>query len=90
VAAYLGDLFGLYVGATVQEEDMADRAAPGFEVGEFQSAFQDWLRALPPGEFPNMVALAPELSSGSAEDRFEWGLDVLLRGVATFIPAPRQ
>jgi AcrR family transcriptional regulator len=86
VAAYVGDLFGVYVGAIVQEEDMADQAAPGFDVGDFQAAFRDWLRALPEDEYPNLVALAKELSTGSAEERFEWGLEVLLRGVATFIP----
>jgi hypothetical protein len=38
---------------------------------------------LPPDRFPNVVALAIPLTSGAENDeRFEFGLEVLVRGLA--------
>jgi hypothetical protein len=38
--------------------------------------------SLPPAQFPNTVALVDELMSGGPDERFEFGLDVLVRGLA--------
>jgi hypothetical protein len=35
-----------------------------------------------------MLALADKLTAGSADDRFEWGLDVLVRGLASYLEVP--
>ena len=87
VAAYVGDLFGLYLGASVYEEDTAE--ADGVGADDFGAMFRDWLASLPPEQFPNMIALAGPLSAGSVDDRFEWGMDLILRGLATYIDTPR-
>ncbi|HWC39462.1 MAG TPA: TetR/AcrR family transcriptional regulator [Acidimicrobiales bacterium] len=89
-AAYVGDLFGLYLGAFVHEEDMMAKSAAGQSPEDFAASFKDWLSALPAEQFPNMVALAGPLAAGSVDERFEWGLDVMLRGLATFIPPSRS
>jgi AcrR family transcriptional regulator len=89
-AAYVGDLFGLYLGAFVQEEDMMAKSAAGQPPEDFAASFKAWLAALPAEQFPNMVALAGPLAAGSVDERFEWGLDVLIRGLATFIPPARN
>jgi hypothetical protein len=39
------------------------------------------IEQLPPDRFPNMVALAGPLTSTA--DRFEFGLDVIVRGLAS-------
>jgi Tetracyclin repressor-like, C-terminal domain len=38
--------------------------------------------SLPPARFPNTVALVDGLMSGGPDERFEFGLDVLVRGLA--------
>jgi AcrR family transcriptional regulator len=83
VAAYVGDLGSLYVGAFAHELDVTPQAAP-----DFPAMAAAWFRSLPPGQFPNTVALADKLTAGTAEDRFEWGLDVLVRGLASFLDTP--
>lgn len=40
------------------------------------------LGALPPDAYPHLTATAGELFSGTAEDRFEYGLTLLLEGIA--------
>ena len=84
VAAYVGDLAGLYVGGFAYEQEVAQ--VPGRQDGLAQMVA--WLRSLPEDRFPNTVALAAELVAGSAEDRFEWGLDVIVRGLASYLEVP--
>jgi AcrR family transcriptional regulator len=84
VAAYVGDLAGLYVGGTAYEMDVT----PGGQDAEMAAKFADWMRSLPPGRYPNTVALADKLVTGTFEDRFEWGLDVMVRGLATYLDVP--
>lgn len=84
VAAFAGDLGSLYVGAFAHEQDVTPLAAHA----DFAAQAAAWLRSLPPGEFPNTVALADKLVAGTAEDRFEWGLDVIVRGLASYLTSP--
>jgi hypothetical protein len=44
---------------------------------------RDYFRSLPRDRFPNVVALADDLMRADPDDRFEFGLDVLIRGLAT-------
>lgn len=81
VAAFAGDLLGLYVGAFAYEESL------GGDVDKQVDQFREWLLSLPPSRFPNFVALAPLMTAGGPDERFEWGLDVLVRGLASFGPA---
>ncbi|MGH2949897.1 MAG: TetR/AcrR family transcriptional regulator C-terminal domain-containing protein, partial [Solirubrobacteraceae bacterium] len=41
-----------------------------------------YLTSLPPSRFPNTVELVDELMAGGPDERFEFGLDVLVRGLA--------
>ncbi len=84
VAAFAGDLGSLYVGAYAYELDVA----PPDDQAEFAGQFAGWLKSLPRQQFPNLVALAGAMTRGSAEDRFEWGLDVLIRGLASYLTDP--
>jgi AcrR family transcriptional regulator len=83
VIALGADLLALYVGAVSYEESMTD---PEHMVdGDWQETFVAELRSyfeqLPPDRFPNLVALAGPLTSTA--DRFEFGLDVIVRGLAS-------
>jgi len=69
------DLLALYVGSVSYEETLMD-FEPTF-VDELRSYFEQ----LPHDRFSNIVALAGALTSTA--DRFEFGLDVIVRGLAS-------
>ena len=85
VAAFVGDLAGLYVGSFAYELEVTPVPGPGDEQRAQMAA---WLRSLPRDRFPNTVALATQLVAGSADDRFEWGMDVIVRGLASYLDVP--
>jgi AcrR family transcriptional regulator len=77
------DLLALYVGGVAYEESLDgaqgldDPAAVEQFIGELRGYFE----RLPRDRFPNIVAMAGPLTSDA--DRFEFGLDVLVRGLAS-------
>ena len=85
VAAFVGDLAGLYVGAIAYELDVTPSAGRG---PEFLAQFTAWMKSLPADRFANTRELADTLAASSVEDRFELGLDVLVRGLATYLTEP--
>ena len=85
VTAFVGDLGGLYIGAIAYEQDVTPLAG---QEGEYLAQFTSWIRSLPADRFPNTVALADLAVAGSAEDRFAWGMDVIVRGLATYLTEP--
>jgi AcrR family transcriptional regulator len=85
VAAYAGDLFGLYVGAHAFEETLGLVSPTGEELPPEQvlGMMREYLSSLPRSSFPNTVELVDELMSGGPDERFELGLDVIVRGLAS-------
>lgn len=73
------DLLALYVGAIAYEESLQPVDQSTTE--QFIAELHDYFAALPTDRFPNMVALAAALTAGDGEERFEFGLDVLIRGL---------
>jgi TetR/AcrR family transcriptional regulator, tetracycline repressor protein len=45
---------------------------------------RDYYASLPADQFPNVLATLNELFSGGPEERFELGVDVILRGLASY------
>jgi TetR/AcrR family transcriptional regulator, tetracycline repressor protein len=82
VAAFAGDLGSLYVGAFAYEQEV-ETGGP-----EFAAQALAWLKSLPADQYPIVVAMADKLVAGSADDRFEWGLDVIIRGLASYLDRP--
>jgi AcrR family transcriptional regulator len=91
-AALTGDLFGLYLGAYAYEETLGLGSPTGEELPahEVLAMIRGYLESLPPAQFPNTVALVDELMSGGPDERFEFGLDVLVRGLAAQREASRE
>jgi len=96
VAAYAGDLIGQYIAATAIEDYMWRQRYPDAtaeQVAEAMGQVGDYLEALPKEEFPNLTALARVMVGDSGDprsplfDRFELGLDIIVRGLTTFLPA---
>lgn len=73
VVAYGCDLLTLHAVATAAEE----ASRPPEHVAEVR----EYLAALPPERFPNLAALSGLLD---AEERFEFGLDLLVAGLADY------
>ncbi len=101
VAAYAGDLIGQYMVGTAIEDYMWQERYPDAtpeQVSAAMSEVGDYLESLPKEAFPNLTALARVMvgeNVGEPEsplfDRFELGLDILVRGLASFLPAsPRD
>ena len=87
VAAWAADVVSLYVVASVFEEDIrfsqhGDTSLADVEAwGEQMKAY---IQSLPAATFPHLVALAePMFESGGPDGRFEFGLDLMLRGLAS-------
>ena len=86
IAAFAGDLLGLYLGATGYEATIAPPSPSGEPLSPEESVamVRDWYASLPADQFPNVLATLDELFGGSPEERFRLGLDVILRGLASY------
>jgi AcrR family transcriptional regulator len=85
VVALVGDLFALYVGAYAYEESLGLASPTGEDLPpeEVVMLLRDYWGSLPPERFPHTLALLPQLFEGGPDERFEFGLDVLVRGIAS-------
>jgi hypothetical protein len=82
VAALAGDIIYLYIGAFSFEECVG-MAVPGDDASahDFIGELREYFGSLPADRFPNMSELAVALTTGGRDERFEFGLDVLLDGL---------
>ena len=82
-AAYFGDIVGRYIDVSVLEVRSAATAMDG--AGGDAAALEmmgQYLGGLPVEQFPNIHALLPAMFAGDDADRFDFGLDLLVRGLA--------
>jgi len=92
IAAYAGDFIGTYLISDAIEENMWRSRFPDMEAAEVKeqmNEIRDYLRALPMDRFPNVVELAGPMMSQEPDglDRFELGIEIILRGLASFTEA---
>jgi AcrR family transcriptional regulator len=91
VAGWAMDRIFLYINADAYEGALygAQVRASGKDVDEYIREFFDQLaayfRSLPPQRFPNLSAHADALVSGGGDARFEFGLDMLVDGLARYV-----
>ncbi len=85
VIAYAIDIVPLYVVATAYEESLnSPKDDEGDRGAWFVAEMRRYWQSLPVDRFPHIVALAVPLTSQDEEDdRFEFGLDALIRGIET-------
>src|ERR1700729_1298207 len=83
VIAYACDLLPLYVMAIAYEESLygGEENSPE-QVAAYITDMRRYFASLPAQRFPNLVSLAGPLTSGDGDERFEFGLEVLVRGLA--------
>ena len=79
LAAYLGDLLGLYIAAFTFEESLWERDEAG---QDSLNQFSSYLETLPAERFPHLAHLRDEMTEIGHDERFELGLEIILQGVA--------
>ena len=84
VIAYAVDLLPLYVVATAYEQSLFNERTSTEEGARYFEEVDAYFASLPADRFPHIAALAPELAQGDAGERFEFGLDVLVAGLAAY------
>ena len=86
-AAYAVDLLSLYVCAVAFEETVRGAGEwTGEGIREWVDQLTGYFRGLPADRFPNVVALASALTAGDGDDRFEFGVQVIVAGLTSFVP----
>jgi AcrR family transcriptional regulator len=93
IAAFAGDLLGQFLVVHAIEEDMWRTRFPDADeagVGKQMQQISDYLANLPKDRFPNVTALAGLMMSREIDgfDRFDLGIEVVMRGLASFIGRP--
>lgn len=86
VIAYLGDFFGLYVGAYAFEASlgMVSPTGEAMPPAEIVKMLRDYVQSLPPERFPHVVRSADMLFDGTREDRWDFGVELMIRGLESF------
>jgi AcrR family transcriptional regulator len=79
VIAYASDMFALFVGGFAYEQSMRVPMLGDESAGPEQLAA--YYRSLPPDQFPTLVGLADDLTAGDADERFEFAIELLVRGL---------
>lgn len=81
--AWAVDVVGLYVTASAVENSVnADWERRGREPGEYYAEVARYFENLPTERYPTVAALAPMLGRGDGDERFRFGLDLLVGGLA--------
>jgi AcrR family transcriptional regulator len=84
VIAFAADLLGLYVTAVAAEDSIYDAKLTPEEQQRYFEQLGAYIHSLPASRFPNMAALATAMTTGDSAERFEFGMEVLLRGLEAY------
>ncbi|MEV5412653.1 TetR/AcrR family transcriptional regulator [Thermopolyspora sp. NPDC052614] len=85
--AAAADMISTYVDGFAYEESLWYEHNPKSDEywKELIGQLGDYFAGLPPDRFPTLVALSTVMFISDNDERFELGLDVILRGLATYI-----
>ncbi|MDQ6657864.1 MAG: TetR/AcrR family transcriptional regulator [Actinomycetota bacterium] len=92
LASWMVDRMALYVGADAFEgwvlaqrfaaTDDADKRTPQERGNEWIAGVRDYFAALPRDRYPMLVEHVTAMTTGGGDQRFEFGLDLLIEGLA--------
>ncbi|MFJ9865855.1 TetR/AcrR family transcriptional regulator [Streptomyces sp. NPDC101165] len=96
ITAEAGDLISTYIDGFVLEEGMwQDRADQHGDDGsslarpdwrEMAEEMRNYFASLPEEDFPHLRALSGLMVSDSSDERFDIGVEIILRGLASYLP----
>jgi AcrR family transcriptional regulator len=83
-AAWAVDKLALLVVADVVEAAVHQAKGNATEADNqtYLAQMRDYLGSLPIDQFPNIVAMSSALFEGSGDERFQWGIDLIVDGIA--------
>jgi AcrR family transcriptional regulator len=86
VISYLADLLPLYVGAYSYEESLGMVSPTGEDASPEQvvAMIRDYVLSLPEERFPYTRQAVDALLGGDRDERFEFGLELMVRGLETY------
>ena len=84
VIAYAVDLLPLYAVSTAFEQSLFAERTATEDGARYLEEVDEYFASLPPDRFPQMTSLVKELAVGTEGERFEFGLDVLVAGLAAY------
>ena len=93
VAAYAADSLALFVASVTYEEAIRRRLFGTMEEAKAQvEGVRQYFASLPADRFPTLVAMADHLTAfnENEDDRFEFALDVQIRGIAALAAEQRS
>ena len=83
------DQLVLYVSAVAYEAGLYRKADPA-EIERYFAGVHSFYASLPPDRYPVLTAIAPAMTGPDADDRFEFGLNVLLAGLEATSDCPQE
>jgi AcrR family transcriptional regulator len=85
IAALFVDRLALYVDADAYEGSMyLARIKEGWDAETYFREIHDYFAGLPTDRFPNIVSMVDSLTAAGDDARFEFGLDLIMRGLASY------
>jgi AcrR family transcriptional regulator len=84
--AYIADIAGLYVGAFCFEESLGFASPTGEDLPPEQTVqmMKDYMLSLPRDRFPRTIKALDLIFAFNPEERFEFGLDLLISGLESY------
>jgi AcrR family transcriptional regulator len=74
------DQLVLYASASAYEAGLYRKADPA-ELDRYFAGVHAFYSSLPPGRYPALAAIAPDMTGADGDDRFEFGLNVIIAGL---------
>ncbi|GGV81044.1 TetR/AcrR family transcriptional regulator [Streptomyces thermoviolaceus] len=101
IAAEAGDIISTYIDGFVLEESLwqdrmtahgGDGSAEGAsgDGRDMAERMRNYLASLPAEDFPHLRSLAGLMITDSSDERFDIGLEIILRGLASYLPDERS
>ena len=90
VCAWAGDLLGLFVTAVAVEDSIYGTKLTPEQAERYFTELGQYMHSLPAERFPHMAALAGPMTAGGGDERFEFGLNVIVSGLAAQAKPPRR
>ncbi|TYK46370.1 TetR family transcriptional regulator [Actinomadura decatromicini] len=93
IAALAVDALGMFIDADAYEDVVYTANLPAGEdpwehFHRYIGEVREYFRALPVDRYPNIVAMVDELTVEGGDTRFEFGIDILIRGIASYVGRP--
>jgi AcrR family transcriptional regulator len=86
IAAWFVDRLGLYIDADALEGSIfLSRLREGWDAEQYFAQIRGYYMSLPRERFPLLVSMVDTLMTGGDDERFEFGLDLMVRGLASYV-----